>query len=92
MGKKKSAEKEKLPSAKPAKPSEEDVLALTQKLAENGISEVNSRLISDKLSLDPDRGRQQVRQVMKKLAKDGKVTVEKKTVNGKRKRYIYQLK
>ena len=80
-----------LPTARPKKPSEEDVLAIMEKLAENGIVEVHSRLISDKLGLEPDTGRGKVRQIMKKLEKAGKVEISQK-MKGKRKQYIYKLK
>ena len=84
----------KLPSAKPKKkPTEKQVLAEMKRLAANGIVEVHSRLVSDKLGLDPDKGRQQVRVLMKKLEKTGRVVIEKKTVKekGARKRYVYRL-
>ena len=91
----------KAKAEKPAKPPtvelsklEKDILAIMAKLTENGIVEVNSRLISDKLGLEPDKGRQQVRVLMKKLEKAGKVTMEKKAVKetGARKQYVYSLK
>lgn len=79
---------------KPKKPTEEDVLAIMQKLGENGIGAVTSRLISDKLALEPDAGRGRVRVLMKKLEADGKVVIEKKAVKekGARKQYVYSLK
>ena len=69
------------------------MLALIQKLAENGVVEVHSRLVSDKLNLEPDRGRQRVRQIMKRLEESGKVVIEKKAVKekGARKHYVYRL-
>jgi len=85
----------KAKAEKPAKkPTEKDVLAVMQKLTENGIAEVTSRLISDKLGFaDADKGRGKVRQIMKKLEKAGKVIVEKKRVKEKaRKQYVYTLK
>jgi len=78
--------------AESKKVSEKDVLAIMQKLAKNGIVEVTSRLISDKLGLEPDAGRQKVRTLMKKLEKVGKVVIECKAVKGKREQYIYKLK
>ena len=98
MGKKKGKAKadkpktEKLPSAKPVSKEEKQVLAILEKLTENGVTEVTSRLISDKLGLEPDKGRNLVRRLMKKLQKDGKVVIESKAVQGKRKTYIYRLK
>ena len=88
---KKTAE---LPSAEPKKVSEEDVLAIMQKLTKNGIKEFSSRVVSDKLGLEPDAGRQKVRTLMKKLEAEGKVIIEHKTVKekGARKRYVYRLK
>lgn len=79
---------------KSEKPSEEDVLAIMQKLAKNGIAEFSSRLVSDKLGLEPEAGRQRVRTLMKKLEKAGKVVAEHKAVKekGARKRYVYRLK
>lgn len=82
-----------LPSAKPSKKvSEEEILKVMEKLAANGVVEVHSRLISDKLGLEPDYGRSVVRRLMKKLEADGKVVFEKKAVKGKRKSYVYRLK
>jgi predicted transcriptional regulator len=89
------------PKKKPSKPEkpisdkrkalEEEVLNLMTKFAENGITEVGSRLVADKLGLEPDRGRQQVRALMKRLEKAGKVVISQKQ-QGKRKQYIYTLK
>ncbi len=97
MKKKNSEKKAPTKPAKPAekKPSEvlaEQVYAVMQKLAENGITEVSSRLISDKLGLEPDKGRGQVRNAMKKLEADGKVIIERKALKGKREQYVYKLK
>jgi len=79
------------PPAKPSKkPTEEDVLAIMQNLTKNGIAEFNSRLVSDKLGLEPEDGRQRVRALMKKLETVGKVEVSEK-LRGKRKEYIYKL-
>ena len=86
---------------KPAKPPtaelsqpEKDVLVIMQKLTANGIVEVSSRSISDKLGLEPDKGRQQVRVLMKKLEAKGKVAIERKAVKetGARKQFVYRLK
>jgi len=86
----------KAKAEKPAKkPTEKDVLAVMQKLTENGIEEVTSRLISDKLGFaDADKGRGRIRVLMKKLEKAGKISVEKKAVKekGARKQYVYTLK
>jgi hypothetical protein len=98
MGKKKadkSAKSEQPSSAKPKGPTDADVLAIMAKLAENGVAEVTSRLVSDKLGFaDADKGRGKVRALMKKLEADGKVVFEKKTVKekGARKQYVYTLK
>jgi len=89
----------KAKSDKPAKPQsaelskqEKDVLAVMEKLGENGIGEVTSRLVSDKLGFaDADKGRGRVRVLMKKLEKVGKVEIGEKEV-GKRKQYTYKLK
>lgn len=79
---------------KPKKVSGEDVLAIMQKLAKNGIKEFTSRQISDKLEMEPDSGRQRVRSLMKQLEKAGKVVIEQKAVKekGAWKRYTYRLK
>ncbi len=94
MGKAKDENPDETPSAKPKKTLEEDVLAIMQRLSKNGIVEFSSRLISDKLGLEPDRGRQQVRTLMNKLAAEGKVAIQQKAVKekGARKRYVYSLK
>jgi hypothetical protein len=87
--------KKELPSAKPKKkPTEEQVLAEMKRLAANGITEFTSTLLRDKLGLDKESGRGQIRQAMKKLEKAGKVIIEKKAVKekGARKRYVYKLK
>ena len=84
-----------MPPAKSSKKlTEEDLYVVMQKLAENGITEFNSRLVSDKLGLEPDAGRQKVRTLMKRLEKAGKVIIEQKTVKekGARKRYVYRLR
>lgn len=70
----------------------EQALEIIGKLNKNGIVDVTSRLLSDKLGLDADAGRQKVRTLMKKLEKTGKVVVEQKAVKGARKRYVYRLR
>ena len=88
MGKKK-AEPE---TAKPEKkPSEEDVLAVMRKLAENGVVETTSTVLRDKLALNKESGRDQIRRLMRKLEKDGKVVISRKE-QGKRKQYVFKLK
>lgn len=77
------------------KPSEllaEKALKIMQKLKKNGIKEFNSTLLRDKLGLDKESGRDQIRRAMKRLEKDGKVVIEQKAVKGARKRYVYRLK
>ena len=76
---------------KEKKPSEEQVLAEMQRLAANGITEFSSTLLRDKLGLDKETGRDQVRRAMRKLEKAGKVEIGKKEV-GKRRQYVYKLK
>jgi hypothetical protein len=63
-----------------------------QTLTQNGIIEVTSTVLRDKLGLDKEAGRDNVRRVMKKLETEGKIIIEKKAFNGKRKRYVYRLK
>ena len=87
----------KTPEPKKPTPGEllaEKAYALMQKLKKNGIEEFNSTLLRDKLKLDKESGRGQVRQAMKKLEKAGKVVVEQKAVKekGARKRYTYRLR
>lgn len=80
---------------KPAEPSfEEQILAAMRQSAENGIVEVTSRLVSDKLGFeDPDKGRNKIRNVMRKLEADGKVVIAKKKLKEKaREQYVYSLK
>lgn len=79
----------KLPAKK--KPSGEDVLALMRKLTENGIVECTSSLLRDKLNLDKESGRDQIRRLMRKLEKESKVIIGQKQ-QGKRKQYIFKLK
>lgn len=73
------------------KSTEEDVLNEMHKLAENGIAELTSTLLRDKLGLDKESGRDQIRRLMRKLEKAGKVSIIEKAVE-KRKRYVYRLK
>lgn len=70
---------------------EERVLAQMKTLGENGIKEFTSTLLRDKLGLDKESGRDQVRKIMHKLEKEGKVAIAEKAV-GKRKQYVYSLK
>lgn len=93
MAKKKSTLAE-VPAKKPNEVLAEKALAIMQKLNKNGIVEFTSRLISDKLGLEPDDGRNKVRILMKKLEAKGKVVVQHKAVNekGARKKYFYRLK
>ena len=83
MGKKKA-------EPETAKTGEEDVLKVMRKLTENGITEFTSTLLRDKLGLDKESGRDQIRRVMRKLEKAGKVVISQK-VQGKRKQYIFKL-
>jgi len=78
------------PPAKVKGPTEEQVLAEMKRLAGNGVVEFTSTLLRDKLELDKESGRDQVRRAMKKLEKDGKVVISRKA--GKKGRYIYRLK
>lgn len=81
------------PEPKPAKkPTEEQVLSVMQTLTQNGVIEITSTVLRDKLGLDKESGRDIVRRIMKKLEADGKVVISKKVFNGKRERYVYQLK
>lgn len=75
---------------KKPKVSEEDMLAEMQRLAANGIKEFTSTLLRDKLGLDKESGRDQVRRIMKKLEADGKVEIALK--EGKRRQYVYKLR
>ena len=85
MGKKKAEKPET------AKLSEEDVLKEMRRLAENGVEEFTSTLLRDKLNLDRESGRDQIRRLMRKLEKTGRVEISLK-MEGKRKQYIYKLK
>jgi hypothetical protein len=83
-------------SEKAAEPEKEKLLdqrvyAQMKLLAANGVKEFTSTLLRDKLSLDSESGRDQVRRAMKRLEKDGKITISEKA-NGKRKQYVYALK
>jgi DNA-binding GntR family transcriptional regulator len=71
---------------------DERVYAQMKTLTQNGITEFTSTLLRDKLQLDKEIGRGQVRSAMKRLAKDGKVTISLKQNTGKRKQYVYRLK
>jgi hypothetical protein len=57
---------------------------------QNGVS-ITSTLLRDKLALDKESGRDQIRRIAKRLKEEGKVTISEKTV-GKRKQYVYKLK
>ena len=61
------------------------------RLKKNGITEFTSTLLRDKLGLDKEVGRDQVRRIMRKLEKDGKVDIGQKEA-GRSKQYIYKLK
>jgi hypothetical protein len=56
---------------------------------EKGV-EYTSTVLRDKLKLDKESGRGQIRKVMKQLEKEGKVTISEKSL-GKRKQYVYSL-
>ena len=77
------------PAKKPAETLEAKILEVMAKLKSNGVVEVSSRTVSDKLGLEPDAGRAKVRQIMKKLEKAGKIEISTKMV-GKRKQYVYK--
>ena len=55
------------------------------------VIETTSTLLRDKLGLDKETGRDQIRRVMRKLEKAGKVEIGQKT-EGRRKRYTYRLR
>ena len=80
------------PAKKPAETLAEQIVDVMRKLKENGVEECTSTLVRDKLELDKESGRDQVRRAMKKLEKDGKVVVEKKKIGEKKKRFVYWLK
>ena len=70
-------------------PLEDKVLAIMKTLRENGVP-ITSTLLRDKLSLDKESGRDQIRRIAKRLEKDGKITISEKTV-GEQKQYVYRL-
>lgn len=78
------------PEKEKAVPIEEQIVTVMKQLEANGIKEVISRLISDKLGLDKETGRGVVRRAMKALEKDGKVVISKK--EGAKRQYAYKLK
>lgn len=82
---------EKPKTAEPEKLLEERVFAQMKTLTQNGIKEFTSTLLRDKLALDKESGRDQIRRLMKRLKEEGKVTISEKTV-GKKKQYVYSLK
>ena len=51
---------------------------------------ITSTLLRNKLALDKESGRDQIRKMAKRLEKDGKVVIDTKTA-GKRKQYVYSL-
>lgn len=67
------------------------IISLMKTLRENGITKVTSRLLKDKLGLDSEHGRGQIRRLMRKLEAEGKVIISEKMV-GKQKQYVYSLK
>ena len=80
-----------LPKAAKKKPTEEEVLNLMVKLKANGVAETTTSLFVEKLSLDKESGRDQIRRLMRKLEADGKVVISRKE-QGKRKQYVFKLK
>jgi hypothetical protein len=95
--KKQQAEKKETetnPTAEPStakhKPLEDKVLAVMKTLRENSVP-TTSTLLRDKLALDKESGRDQIRRLMKRLAKDGKVAITEKKV-GERKQCVYTPK
>lgn len=68
-------------------PTEEQVLAAMEK--DVGYT---STVLKDKLGLDKEMGRDQIRRIMRKLEDGGKVTVTPKSNGGKRKQFVYKLK
>ena len=81
---------DKKPNGKP-NAEEEQMLATLTQLSANGLKEITSTLLRDKLGLDKESGRDQVRRVMANLAKDGKVTVTQR-MKGKAKQFLFSLK
>lgn len=68
-------------------PSDEQIVAAMKTLK----GDVTSTVLRDRFGLDKEAGRDQVRRVMRKLEKAGKVTISMK-IEGERKRYVYKLK
>ena len=60
-------------------------------LRENDVP-ITSTLLRDKLALDKESGRDQIRRVMRKLEAEGKVVIGSKANTGERKQYVYALK
>jgi hypothetical protein len=58
--------------------------------AANGIKECTSTLLRDKLGLDMESGRDQIRRLMKRFEKDGEVVITEKKVN-ELKQYVCML-
>ena len=81
---KKEAEKKK-----PTKNNElaVKILGVMADLRRNGVKEVNSTVLRDKVGT---KNRAVIRRLMKGLVKQGKV-VRSEKVHGKRKQYIYKL-
>ena len=77
------------PTVEPS-PLDDRVLAVMKTLRENGVP-ITSTLLRDKLALDKELGRGQIRRVMSSLEKQGKVAINEKMV-GKQKQYVYSLK
>lgn len=77
------------PTKKNAK-IEGEVLVVMRVLAENGIAEVSSTLLRDKLGLKKG-GRGAVRRAMRKMEAEGKVVIGQKAI-GKQKQFTYRLK
>ena len=96
-GKRQKTEKAKAAPTKPAKPAakkpaellSERVLSEMRRLKENGITEFTSTMLRDKLNLDKESGRDQIRRAMRTLEKDGKVKIA--VSEKKRKQYVYRL-
>jgi len=77
------------PKGRPKKNNElgAKVLAIMEALRKNGVTETTSTVLRDKLGT---KNRGVIRQVMRRLEKQGKVVIEKKEF-GKRKQYVYRL-
>ena len=67
------------------------IISLMKTLRENGITKVTSRLLKDKLGLDAEHGRGQIRRLMRKLEAEGKVVIGERK-KGMLKQYVYSLK